>query len=88
MVYQPKSVSRKMPTPITEESVFTFGKHKGETIGSVLVQDATYLRWCLENHEDFADIDTLLADKIYEYDDENDSEYLDSCYDYDIFGWR
>lgn len=36
-----------------------FGKHKGETIENVLESDPSWLRWALENLEDFVVTDEV-----------------------------
>ena len=45
----------------------TFGKHKGKTIEDVLEDDPRYLRWCMENIDDFEldrAVEHLLHEKI------------------------
>lgn len=38
----------KLPTP--EEYVFSFGKHNGETLQDVILQDYSYITWLKENY--------------------------------------
>ncbi len=37
----------------TENSVFSFGKHRGRRIKTVLAEDPSYLPWCITNIDDF-----------------------------------
>ena len=33
-----------------QTDIFTFGKHKGEDIDTVIKKDTQYVQWCVENH--------------------------------------
>lgn len=33
--------------------IFTFGKHRGESLGYVVQTDAQYVRWCMNNIPNF-----------------------------------
>lgn len=35
------------------DTVFKFGKHKGETIERVITYDANYIQWCKDEVENF-----------------------------------
>lgn len=48
----------------SKSNTLPFGKHKGESIRSVIVHDAKYLEWCIENIEGFELDDE--AYKMYE----------------------
>lgn len=40
---------------VEESTKLWFGKHQGETVEDVLVTDPTYLDWCLDEVEGFAE---------------------------------
>ena len=49
---------------------FTFGKHKGETLVSVIGSDPTYVEWCVDEIEGFSISDRahdLLHSSLEEY---------------------
>lgn len=51
---------------LTENSKLTFGKYKGKTIKLVLAKEPSYIVWCIENRENFANrIDTNLEELAY-----------------------
>ncbi len=47
--YKPK----KKPTTFNLNSKFTFGKYKGKEVEPIIVQDPTYVKWCINNVEFF-----------------------------------
>ena len=50
-----KSVERAAPTPKPKArlwgrtTTFPFGKYRGKSVFSVLVEDVRYISWCIEN---------------------------------------
>ena len=48
---------------MSAEAVFKFGKHRGETIQSVLDNDIDYIGWCLDRGIEFI-VDNLDDDEI------------------------
>ena len=58
------------------EDQFPFGKHKGQIVADILRDDADYLRWWIENVDDYD-----LTDDIQEaLDDEEWRLDLIQCY--------
>lgn len=45
----------KYPGSVEEGTKLWFGRHQGETVEDVLVTDPTYLDWCLDEVEGFAE---------------------------------
>lgn len=61
------------------ESKLNFGKHRGETVESVLRFDPTYLDWCLDNVDGFAErMDDELVDDVRLAADEERQRDLES----------
>ena len=59
------NISRKRD--VTRETKLWFGKYEGERIADVIDSDPSYLKWCLENLEQFAEaVDIGLAEEIDE----------------------
>lgn len=48
-----KTAARPRRRTLSLNDVFLFGKHKGETIKSVIVGEPWYVRWCIDNVEGF-----------------------------------
>lgn len=48
---RPKFIPQKYPMGLN--SVFRFGKMKGKTVEMVIDEEPTYLRWCLDNVDNF-----------------------------------
>jgi len=62
---------------LTKKSKFTFGKYRGKKIGEVVLYDASYIVWCIENIEWFT-TNTELEDIAYEnFCKENRDKYED-----------
>lgn len=36
------------------QDILTFGKYRGKTLRHVLIQDANYVKWCLDNTHNFS----------------------------------
>lgn len=57
-----------------EDDVFPWGKHKGQTLMSVIIHDVRYVSWCIENVSGF-----VLDNDAYEsYEAFADTPYLNS----------
>ena len=73
-------MSKPMIYPATLNTVFNFGKHKGNTVESVIVDDPSYINWCLENVDKFSldeDCQTLFS--MQDWDDYPNPDFDDEC---------
>lgn len=41
---------------------FRWGKHRGKTLGQVVVEDPHYIDWCLIHHEEFVIADDAMTE--------------------------
>lgn len=73
-----ESSFRPMIYPATLSTMFTFGKHKGEMMESVIVDDPSYINWCLENVERFSlDEDCQNLFSMQDWDDYANPDFDD-----------
>ena len=47
---------------------FSFGKHKGKLVSTVIREDPQYTEWCLDNVNDFGLDDAAMREYGYEID--------------------
>lgn len=45
--------ARALINKFCDNNIFRFGKYKGETIASVIIDDYQYIKWCEENIKHF-----------------------------------
>lgn len=49
------SASGRFPSDIGFGWRFNFGKHRNETLGDILEEDPSYLKWCVDEVEGFSE---------------------------------
>lgn len=52
-----------MSEPLDLDDTVTFGKHKGLTVEDVMEVDPGWLKWAMENVDDF-ELDQAVADEV------------------------
>ena len=73
-------MNKPMIYPAGLGTVFNFGKYKGRTVESVILEDPSYINWCMENVEKFSmneDCKTLFS--MQDWEDYIAPDFDDDC---------
>lgn len=78
-------MSEVMLYPVGLNDFFTFGKHKGESVGLVIEEDPSYIQWCLDEVKNFSLQPE--AEDLFDMQDIEDHTFFDRDADETTYGY-